>query len=50
MVNERNEVILKRIITHHIGIHNGTITDGWTAYNWLNNHDCGHIVFYPWKK
>ena len=46
IVHKRNEVIMKEIIMHHIGINNTIKTDGWDAYNLLNdiNYHYNHIV------
>lgn len=39
-VIERNSEIIK----FHVGTDNNIITDGWSAYDWLNNSDYHHIV------
>lgn len=46
LATDRSEKIIKKIIMHHIGTGNSTITDGWPSYNWLssfNYHHTRHI-------
>ena len=44
IVHERTEIILKKIIKHHIGYNNTIISDGWESYNWLREAGYNHIV------